>query len=322
MTLKVDNLQNENASEANIVLESTGGISIPNQIQHVGDPDTLIEFETDTVKLQTGGSTRVKVDSGGRVGVGVTNPDAFHNSANQLVVGGGTTNSGITVVAGSTSGASQVWFADGTTGDATHRGMVRYEHNNDALVFKTGGDVERVKLDNAGNVHINNGDLVIGTAGHGIDFSNQTATSATGASTSSEVLDHYEEGTWTPVPRFGGTSHILTGTFSGNYTRIGNKVEARFRLTFSAKGTSTGAFTVEGLPFATDDSLLWTNSGFGFLHRTNLPQTAGQVTADVSGAVINFRLLGQNGGNTTAMDDADLVNTSDIRGSVCYKVAS
>ena len=306
MTLKVDNIQNENASEANVVLNTNGSISIPSQIKHVGDPDTLIEFETDTVKLQTGGTARVTVANT------TTTVQNKLISSNAIQAGG-----------------------DGNNGTAAgivlnNNGVIHLTHaSSGSEVFHTfaeGSNTSNCNIKANGHatfngVTLSDGNLVVAN-GHGIDFSNQTATSATGATTDSELLDHYEEGTWTPVPRFGGTSHILTGSFNGNYTRIGDKVEARFRITFTAKGTSTGAFTVEGLPFATDDSLLWTNSGFGFLHRTNLPQTAGQVTADVSGAVINFRLLGQNGGNTTAMDDADLVNTSDIRGSVCYKVAS
>lgn len=277
MTLKVDNIQNENASEANVVLNSNGSISIPSQIKHVGDDNTLIEFETDTVKLQTNGSTRVKVDSGGRVGVGVTNPDAFHNSANQLVVGGGSVNSGITVVAGTTAGASQVWFADGTSGDERHRGMVRYEHNNDAMVFKTAGDVERMKLDNAGNVHINNGNLVIGTGGHGIDFSAQTATSATGATTSSELLDHYEEGSWTP--NIGGSSSGVSYDIQwGRYTRIGNRVwvEGGLRPTNLNNLTGTANLArIRGLPFNIGNS------------SSNLTQTGGGAITWYDGSEVS-----------------------------------
>jgi len=74
MTLKVDNIQNESASEANVVLNSDGSISIPSQIKHVGDDNTLIEFETDTVKLQTAGGTRFIAKSDGKVGIGHESP--------------------------------------------------------------------------------------------------------------------------------------------------------------------------------------------------------------------------------------------------------
>jgi len=81
------------------------------------------------------------------------------------------------------------------------------------------------------------------SASKGIDFSAQTATSATGASTTSEVLDHYEEGTWTPTVT-GGVSQSGTA----RYTRIGNVVTCTFYVT--ASGTTSGNFS--GLPFNTN----------------------------------------------------------------------
>ena len=39
---------------------------------------------------------------------------------------------------------------------------------------------------------VSSGNVVIGTAGKGIDFSAQTATSASGATTTGETLVHYE----------------------------------------------------------------------------------------------------------------------------------
>ena len=54
---------------------------------------------------------------------------------------------------------------------------------------------------------ISDGDLVIGTAGHGIDFS--ATTDATGMS--NELFDDYEEGSWTPT--YEGTSTTGTVTY-------------------------------------------------------------------------------------------------------------
>ena len=73
-----------------------------------------------------------------------------------------------------------------------------------------------------GNITTNTGNLVIGTAGKGIDFAVQTPTSATGASTTAEILDHYEEGSWTPV-----FQNVNTPTYStqyGVFTRVGRMV--------------------------------------------------------------------------------------------------
>jgi hypothetical protein len=86
------------------------------------------------------------------------------------------------------------------------------------------------------------GDIVIGTAGKGVDFSANTA--AAGAT--SEVLTWYEEGTWTPT--LGGTWSVNPINMAGFYTRIGNTVYLQFEFSGGLKSTAlSGWFT--GVPF-------------------------------------------------------------------------
>ena len=63
-----------------------------------------------------------------------------------------------------------------------------------------GVTTELFRVDMGGNVHVKDGDLKIGTAGHGIDFS--ATSDATGKD--NELLDDYEEGNFTPILNFGG----------------------------------------------------------------------------------------------------------------------
>lgn len=103
-----------------------------------------------------------------------------------------------------------------------------------------------------GDQTIVDGNLVIGTAGKGIDFSADP--SAPGMT--SELLDDYEEGTWTPV--ISGSSTSGAGTYSvqsGSYTRIGNRVLFSCYISWSAH-TGTGNMRIGGLPFtaATGDA--------------------------------------------------------------------
>ena len=86
-----------------------------------------------------------------------------------------------------------------------------------------------------GNTTLKTGNLVMGTSGKGIDFS------ATANSGQSEVFDDYEEGLWTP------TITGATGTFSGQYTKIGNRLF--WALQIVSLGGS-GSFVVGGLPYA------------------------------------------------------------------------
>ena len=131
--------------------------------------------------------------------------------------------------------------------------------NNDASMFinasndTTGAGafgssrVVLMELEAAGDVNVKTGNLVIGTAGKGIDFAAQTsANSVSGVSTTAELLDHYEEGTWTPTCPTASTD--LTGT-SGRYTRIGREVFISCSVTVPT--TSSGAaFLIAGFPFA------------------------------------------------------------------------
>ncbi|CAB4137391.1 hypothetical protein UFOVP768_32 [uncultured Caudovirales phage] len=100
-----------------------------------------------------------------------------------------------------------------------------------------------------GDQTIVNGNLVIGTAGKGIDFSADP--SAPGMT--SELLDDYEEGTWTPT--ITSTSGALTSyTSSGFYTKVGRTVTVQAAFTITNPGTASGQATVAGYPFTSINS--------------------------------------------------------------------
>jgi hypothetical protein len=94
-----------------------------------------------------------------------------------------------------------------------------------------------------GDQTIVGGNLVIGTSGNGIDFS---ATPGTGTS---ELLNDYEEGVWTPtMTSASGTTTVNTS--SGRYTKIGDHVFVVFQINYSTDATvGTSDFTIGGLPF-------------------------------------------------------------------------
>ena len=132
--------------------------------------------------------------------------------------------------------------------------------SSDAITLASDGKATYAATSGTSNFTISDGNLVIGTGGHGIDFSAQTGTSATGAATGAspaEVLDHYEEGTWTPVL----TSGFAYNNLSASYTRIGNVVNVYFNLYRNDSGTYSGEIEITGLPFAiASTSVPFTNS--------------------------------------------------------------
>ena len=104
----------------------------------------------------------------------------------------------------------------------------------------------RTRIDSSGNFHINSGNIVMSTSGKGIDFS---ATGDSSGTTSSEVFDDYEEGTFTPTITSGATS--ITYTIArGSYTKIGDVVY--FQIDLYISGTADGnGLRIGGLPYTT-----------------------------------------------------------------------
>jgi hypothetical protein len=78
-------------------------------------------------------------------------------------------------------------------------------------------------------------------AGHGIDFS----ADANAAGMTSELLDDYEEGTWTPTVT-GGT---LSNDSWGKYIKIGHRVDLFFKVSISTMDNSTSSFLITSVPY-------------------------------------------------------------------------
>lgn len=112
-----------------------------------------------------------------------------------------------------------------------------------------------------GDVQMTTGNLVIGTAGKGIDFSADP--SAPGVT--SELFDDYEEGTFTAA-RTGFTEVLGGGTITstGTYTKIGRLVTVNITLECTGGATiagSSGGVSYFDLPFtsAYDAAGVWAN---------------------------------------------------------------
>ena len=138
-----------------------------------------------------------------------------------------------------------MYFNIDSYGESTSK-FFQIGHNSQSA----SGATALFKVDESGDATISDGDLVIGTAGHGIDFS---ATSDGAGTDSSELLDDYEEGTFTPTLG----AHSSDGTHSyttqvGNYTKVGNVVHIWMQMTINTlntSGTISGNLEISGLPY-------------------------------------------------------------------------
>ena len=146
-----------------------------------------------------------------------------------------------------------VYFGDGQDNDV---GKVSYNHSTNALELTTNGAAQW-SLDSSGN-------FLPAATDHGIYLG---TTSAAGGN----LLDDYEEGTWTPVMTTSGGS--LSGVQysyynKGWYTKVGRNVTINFNVGLSNKGSNgSGAVRLSGYPFSS--TTLLTASVYGSLYMYN-----------------------------------------------------
>ncbi len=141
--------------------------------------------------------------------------------------------------------------------DARTWKIVNYDYGNngtDNLGFHD-GTADRMIIQNDGDVKIGDGDLIIGTSGHGIDFS----ADGNASGSSSEILDDYEEGSWTPAD--GGGVVPFTESV-GRYRKIGNLVVCAMFIRCTNNVTDGGNAYIVGLPFTSANEDAAGHGGF------------------------------------------------------------
>jgi hypothetical protein len=171
-------------------------------------------------------------------------------------------------------------------------------NNSNILSFRSGSipgstsGVEIMRLQNNGDLTLQTGDLVIGTAGKGINFS---ATSDGSGTSTSELLDDYEEGTWTGTLKGSTTDPSSAVTETGYYTKIGNQVTAQLAFTNVDTTGAAGSVTVTGLPYASNSN----NNSHGAVMSKLFDFNGGtSLVALLGGSVSEISFL-------TSTDDAD-----------------
>jgi len=117
--------------------------------------------------------------------------------------------------------------------------------NDGFSIYDGTASANRLTIDSSGNVNVVGGNLVIGTSGKGIDFS---ATASGSGTMTSELLNDYEEGTWTPVAT--GLTNVGAVTYTATYTKIGRVVYINLKVSAVTSTTSVANTTYfSGLPF-------------------------------------------------------------------------
>ena len=151
------------------------------------------------------------------------------------------------------------------------------------------------------DVTLTAGNIIQGTAAKGINFTANTAA----AGMTSQLLNWYEEGTWTPND--GSGAGLTFSSASGWYVRKGREVTLVFSVTYPVT-VNANAAKLGGVPFSSSTGNL---ASGGYITYTSYVGTISLLSATTT---MNFY-----NGNSTQLTNANL-SAKDIRGVIVYMV--
>ena len=169
-------------------------------------------------------ATAIKIDSSERVAIGNTDAGNYYSSADNLVVYDATQHAGITIASGGTDKTGNIYFADGTSGDAEYEGYIEYNHNGNAMSIGA-NHTTKVRIDS-----------------DGLKFNSDTA--------AANALHDYEEGTWNPTLTCttSGSYTLDSGADTLAYTKIGRTVHIQGGINITGRNSENGLIRMT-LPF-------------------------------------------------------------------------
>jgi len=221
-----------------------------------GDDQAIVCIPDGPVQLYHNGNERLQTDDDG-VNIGANNSDPERLTVRYSTVpthlsssfDGTWAESFFSVNKWRNSDASGSWTGSANTSYASAAvGLLGGTSSSTIKLFTAASPntdpTPKLEVWSTGDVNIVDGNLKV-ASGHGIDFS--ATSDASGAT--SELLDDYEEGTWTPVYQSSNGTFGYT-TQEGWYTKVGNLVTVRgYIRTSSVSSTSHSLVKMAGLPF-------------------------------------------------------------------------
>jgi hypothetical protein len=140
---------------------SNTGTSAANgfELAVAGDTAYIIQREDANLQIHTNDTLRMLIDSNGQVMIGHSSSFA-HSDADNLAIGDGTNNSGLTIYTGSSKESSIIFGNAGTNGNI--EAGIKYYHeshgtvaNRRAMTFATGGSMaERMRIGSNGKIGV------------------------------------------------------------------------------------------------------------------------------------------------------------------------
>jgi hypothetical protein len=194
-------------------IESTGAnyatMSVKNSSRHYSTQIRTDQSNAYVVRDETAGANRFSIATSGNVGIGTASGDRKFEVH----------DTGVVVANFKSTGANSLMAFDNSS-DASQNHLIGFSGDDFRVVETT----EKIRVLSSGGITFN------------------------GDNTTSNALDDYEEGTFTPSFISGATGITYTER-SGRYTKIGNMVHFQIFLNVNASTTNSGGVQIGGLPF-------------------------------------------------------------------------
>lgn len=158
----------------------------------------------------------------------------------------------------------------------------RTDYAGYSIIFRTQSG-EAARFNSAGNLAFPNG--------QGIDFS---ATGDGSGTVTSELLDDYEEGTFTPTISSGATGGSYA-VQAGRYTKVGTFVSYQFDLEASGKTRDANPLKFGGLPFTSPAAAPYAGGYINYQAQFFSSAGTGDTALHISGGATEVLAYGSNG---------------------------
>lgn len=135
-----------------------------------------------------------------------------------------------------------------------------------------------------------------------------------------EVSQTPAYGTFSPEPAFDGNTTGIAGTFTGRWSRHGNTVQVWVTITFTNKGSATGAFALGDLPFIAASGVSKWSGAVSGMNNAFSTLVAG-MTCYVMAAQDALYLEAPTSAGAAAVSNANITNTSQFSAHVVYEAA-
>lgn len=215
-----------NGSSARLAFESSGSNT---------NAGNLIAVDANDMWFRTNNTERMRINSSGNVGIGITPVEKLHLAADSKIQMSGSGNSG-NLISQNGSGTTQISLQGGAASQNFKFSVI--SNTSSYFTFNTNTG-EQVRITD-----------------NGLTFNGDTATA--------NALDDYEEGTYA-FTITGGTSGSMTPRSGYNhfaYTKIGRLVTVQGRFETSGSHTASGQLRVS-LPFSSHDGQSHSAQGAG-----------------------------------------------------------